>query len=158
SALLYSAYVRFFEVGVSGTKSSTQLAIRLLPVGMGLGAIGSLAIVALAPLAPQVLGQSYRGTDTALFILAPLPIVTLVQSLRLDVVISIGRTGLRTLAQLALPPLNILLCCLLVPTFGVEGAAWAALVARIILAAASWAIVAVLLQKEKALRAMMAPV
>ena len=150
NALLYSAYVRFYEVGVSGTRSSTRLAIRLLPIGMGLGAIGSLAIVALAPLAPHVLGASYRGTDMALFILAPLPMVTLVQSLGLDVIISIGRTGLRTLAQLALPPLNIFLCVLLVPAYGVEGASWAALIAQVTLAAASWGLILILLQKEKA--------
>jgi O-antigen/teichoic acid export membrane protein len=152
SALLYSAYVRFFEVGVSGAKSSAQFAVRLLPIGIGLGAIGSLVTVALAPLAPHVLGASYRGTDTALLILAPLPVVTVVQSLGLDVVISIGRTGLRTLAQLVLPPLNILLCCLLVPAHGVEGAAWAALLARVVMAAASWGIVMMLLQKESAAR------
>jgi Na+-driven multidrug efflux pump len=75
-----------------------------------------------------------------------------VQSLGLDVVISIGRTGLRTLAQLVLPPLNILLCCLLVPAHGVEGAAWAALLARVVMAAASWGIVMMLLQKESAAR------
>jgi O-antigen/teichoic acid export membrane protein len=124
----------------------------LLPIGIGLGAIGSLVTVALAPLAPHVLGASYRGTDTALLILAPLPVVTVVQSLGLDVVISIGRTGLRTLAQLVLPPLNILLCCLLVPAHGVEGAAWAALLARVVMAAASWGIVMMLLQKESAAR------
>ena len=104
----------------------------------------------MAPFAPRVLGSSYIGTDTALFILAPLPMVSLIQSLGLDIVISIGRTGLRTLAQLAMPPINILLCCLLVPSYGATGAALAAVATRVILAIAAWAIVAVLLRRETA--------
>ena len=150
SALLYSAYVRFYEVGVSGPRSSARLAVRLLPIGIALGAVGAIAILLLAPFAPRVLGSSYIGTDTALFILAPLPIVSLIQSLGLDIVISIGRTGLRTLAQLAMPPINILLCCLLVPSYGATGAALAAVATRVILAIAAWAIVAVLLRREAA--------
>jgi O-antigen/teichoic acid export membrane protein len=150
SALLYSAYVRFYEVGVSGPRSSARLAVRLLPIGIALGAVGAIAILLLAPFAPHVLGSSYIGTDTALFILAPLPILSLIQSLGLDIVISIGRTGLRTLAQLAMPPINILLCCLLVPSHGATGAALAAVATRVILAIAAWVIVAVLVRRETA--------
>ena len=74
SALLYSAYVRFFQVGVAGPRASARLAVRLLPVGVGLGALGTVAILVLAPLAPRVLGHSYIGTDAALLLLAPLPV------------------------------------------------------------------------------------
>ena len=148
SALLYSAYVRFFEVGASGPRSSARLAIRLLPVGVALGALGGTAILLLAPLAPRVLGHSYIGTGTALLILAPLPLFSLVQSLGLDIVVSIGRTGLRTLAQLAMPPINILLCLLLVPPYGAGGAALAAVLTRLILALAAWAIVGLLVRRE----------
>jgi len=148
SALLYSTYVRFFEAGVSGARSSTRLAIRFLPVGMALGAVGGIVILLLAPLAPRVLGRSYIGTDTALLILAPLPLFGLVQSLGLDIIVSIGRTGLRTLAQLAMPPINILLCVLLVPAHGAAGAALAAVLTRLVLALAAWGIVARLVRRE----------
>src|SRR5206468_357413 len=118
SALLYSAYVRFFQVGLSGARASTSLAIRLLPLGISLGAIGTIATLVLAPLAPYVLGRSYIGTDSSLMLLAPLPIVRAVYSLGLDVLVSVGRTGMRTVAQIAMPPVNILLCWLLVPSHG----------------------------------------
>jgi O-antigen/teichoic acid export membrane protein len=150
SALLYSAYVRFFQVGVSGPRSSARLAIRLLPLGIAMGAVGGIALLLLAPFAPRVLGRSYIGTDSALLILAALPSFSVVQSLGLDVVVSVGRTGLRTLAQLAMPPINILLCCLLVPSHGVAGAAWAALLTRLILAVAAWTIVALLVRRQTA--------
>ena len=62
--------------------------------------------------------------------------------------VSIGRTGLRTLAQLAMPPINILLCLLLVPPYGAGGAALAAVLTRLILALAAWAIVGLLVRRE----------
>ena len=137
SALLYSAYVRFFQVGVAGPRASARLAVRLLPVGVGLGALGTVAILVLAPLAPRVLGHSYIGTDAALLLLAPLPVFRAVYSLGLDVLVSTGHTGLRTVAQIAMPPVNILLCCLLVPSHGVIGAAIAALLTHVSLAIGS---------------------
>jgi len=148
SALLYSAYVRFFQVGVAGPRASARLAVRLLPVGVGLGALGTVAILVLAPLAPRVLGHSYIGTDAALLLLAPLPVFRAVYSLGLDVLVSTGHTGLRTVAQIAMPPVNILLCCLLVPSHGVIGAAIAALLTHVSLAIAVWMIVGALVRQQ----------
>src|SRR5262249_48381692 len=92
NALLYSAYVRFFQVGLAGPRGSARLAVQLLPAGIALGVLGALGILVLAPLAPRLLGHSYAGTDSTLMILAPLPLLMLVQSLGLDVVVSVGRT------------------------------------------------------------------
>jgi O-antigen/teichoic acid export membrane protein len=148
SALLFSAYVRFFQVGVAGPRASAKLAVRLLPVGVGLGALGTVAILVLAPLAPRVLGHSYIGTGAALLLLAPLPILRAVYSLGLDVLVSTGHTGLRTVAQIAMPPVNILLCCLLVPSHGVTGAAVAALLTHVSVAMGTWTIVGALVRQQ----------
>jgi O-antigen/teichoic acid export membrane protein len=148
TALLFSAYVRFFQVGVAGTRASVRLAVRLLPVGVGLGAVGTAATLVLAPLAPRVLGPTYIGTDEALLLLAPMPMLRAVYSLGLDVLVSSGHTGLRTAAQIAMPPLNILLCCLLVPSHGAVGAALAALLTHVSLAVATWAIVGALVRHQ----------
>ena len=148
NALLYSAYVRFFEVGASGARNSTRLAIGLLPIGAALGILAGAGMLLLAPLAPRILGHSYAGTDTAVIMLAPLPLLSLVQSLGLDVVVSVGRTSLRTLAQFAMPPINVLLCVLLVPSHGATGAAISAVLSRAIVAVAAWAIVAFLVIRQ----------
>jgi O-antigen/teichoic acid export membrane protein len=148
SALLFSAYVRFFQVGVAGSRASARLAVSLLPVGIGLGALGTVATLVLAPLAPRVLGASYAGTYGALLLLAPLPIFRAIQSLALDVLVSSGHTGLRTVAQIAMPPVNILLCFLLVPSHGAMGAALAALLTHVSLAMAAWTIVGALVRQE----------
>jgi O-antigen/teichoic acid export membrane protein len=148
NALLYSAYVRFFQIGVAGPRASARLAVRLLPVGVGLGALGTVATLVLAPLAPRVLGHSYIGTDAALPLLAPLTVFRAVYSLGLDVLVSTGHTGLRTVAQIAMPPVNILLCCLLVPSHGVTGAAVAALLTHVSLAMGTWTIVGALVRQQ----------
>ena len=150
NALLFSAYVKFFQVGVSGPRNSARLAVRLLPAGMALGIVGAVGTLVMAPLAPRILGHSYMGTDVTLMILAPLPVLRAILSLGLDVLVSTGRTGLRTLAQIAMPLVNILLCVLLVPAHGAAGAALAALLAHAGLTVGSWVIVAMLVRQQAA--------
>ena len=150
NALLFSAYVKFFQVGVSGPRNSARLAVRLLPAGMALGVVGAVGTLVMAPLAPRILGHSYMGTDVTLMILAPLPVLRAILSLGLDVLVSTGRTGLRTLAQIAMPLVNILLCVLLVPAHGAAGAALAALLAHAGLTVGSWVIVAMLVRQQAA--------
>ena len=82
--------------------------------------------------------------------LSPLPIFRAVYSLGLDVLISTGHTGQRTIAQIAMPPVNILLSCLLVPSYGVIGAAIAALLTHLSLAMATWALVGAVVRQQSA--------
>ena len=147
-SMLYSAYVRFFQLGVQGPRSSARLAVRLLPLGIGLGMLGAGATAVMAPLAPRILGHSYLGTDAALLLLAPLPVFYAIYCLGLDVLVSSGHTALRTLAQIMMPPLNILLCWLLVPAAGVRGAALAALLSYASLAVVAWLMVAWLVKRQ----------
>jgi O-antigen/teichoic acid export membrane protein len=137
-ALMYSTYAKFFQVGAAGPKASLTLAVRLLPVGIGLGAIGSLGVAVVAPFAPQVLGHSYAGTQTVMLLLVPLPVLVAIYYLGADVLISSGYAVIRTLAQIAMPPVNIAFCAMLVPTHGAEGAALAALLTNSVLAVAVW--------------------
>jgi len=142
-ALLYSTYPNFFRAGVAGPRHSFRLAIRLLPAGIGLGALGSIIIMAMAPLAPHLLGNSYVGTQTALLILAPLPIFYVIYTLGADVLVSSGHTSMRTLIQLAMPAVNILLCWIIVPRYGAIGAAAASVASHALLAAITWLIVGI---------------
>jgi len=149
-SMLYSAYVKFFQLGTQGPRSSAQLAVRLLPLGIGLGILGAGATALMAPLAPRILGHAYIGTDSALLLLAPVPIFYAVYCLGLDVLVSTGHTGLRTLAQITMPPINILLCWLLVPAEGARGAALAALLTHASLAVIAWLMVGWLVRRQAA--------
>jgi len=147
-SMLYSAYVRFFQLGTQGPRSSAQLAVRLLPLGVGLGILGAGATALMAPLAPRILGHAYIGTDSALLLLAPVPIFYAVYCLGLDVLVSTGHAALRTLAQITMPPINILLCWLLVPAEGARGAALAALLTHASLAVIAWLMVGWLVRRQ----------
>jgi O-antigen/teichoic acid export membrane protein len=137
-ALMYSTYAKFFQVGAAGPMASLKLAIRLLPIGISLGAIGSLGIVVVAPFAPRILGHSYAGTEAIMLTLVPLPVLVAIYYLGADVLVSSGHAAMRTLTQIAMPPVNITLCAILVPTHGAQGAAVAALLTNAVLAAAAW--------------------
>ena len=149
SALLYSAYVRFFQAGVAGPRASARLAVRLLPVGVGLGRSRhsrdpGLGSSRPARPRPQLHRHRCRPPATG----APTRIFAPSIALGLDVLVSTGHTGLRTVAQIAMPPVNILLCCLLVPSHGVSGAAVAALLTHVSLAMATWTIVGALVRQQ----------
>jgi O-antigen/teichoic acid export membrane protein len=94
-------------------------------------------------LAPHLLGNSYVGTQTALLILAPLPIFYVIYTLGADVLVSSGHTSMRTLIQLAMPAVNILLCWIIVPRYGAIGAAGASVASHALLAATTWSIVGI---------------
>jgi O-antigen/teichoic acid export membrane protein len=149
-ALMYSTYARFFEVGIDGPQASLKLAIRMLPVGVGLGAIGSVGIVVVAPFAPWLLGHSYAGTEEIMLTLCPVPILLAFYSLAGDVLVSSGYAIMRTLTQIAMPFLNIVLCALLVPPYGAHGAAIAALSASATLAAAAWLVAVTVSRRAQA--------
>jgi O-antigen/teichoic acid export membrane protein len=149
-ALMYSTYAKFFQVGAAGPTASLKLAVRLLPIGIGLGAIGSLGIVLIAPFAPRILGHSYAGTETIMLILVPLPVLVAIYYLGADVLISSGHAAMRTLTQIVMPPVNIALCAILVPAHGADGAALAALLTNAILAAAAWLVAAVVSRRAAA--------
>ena len=137
-ALVFSTYARFFQAGASGPRESLKLALKMLPLGIALGAVGSLGIALMAPLAPHLLGHSYIGAGSVLLILTPLPILYAFYYLGADVLVSSGHTGLRTIVQIAMVPINIALCGALVPGHGAAGAAFAAVLTNLLVAAAAW--------------------
>jgi O-antigen/teichoic acid export membrane protein len=140
-ALIFSTYARFFQAGAEGPRASARLAVKMLPVGVGLGAIGSLGILVVAPIAPWLLGHSYAGTGAIMSLLSPLPVLYAFYYLGADVLVSSGHTALRTLVQIVMPPINVVLCGIFVPAYGATGAAIAAVLTGSIVACAAWAAV-----------------
>jgi O-antigen/teichoic acid export membrane protein len=67
--------------------------------------------------------------------------------------VSCGRTFVRTAIQLAMPVISIGLCFILVPRFGAMGAALATLTSHGVLAAASWAAAAIVVRSTPAVGA-----
>lgn len=140
-ALMYSTYARFFELGAAGTHKSVKLALRVLPVAVTLGFVGSLGVLIVAPVAPDLLGHGYVGAGKTMAVLAGLPVFCALYYLAGDVLVTSHHVGLRTLLQCTVPPLNIVLCALLVPRYGAIGAAVASELSYAVFAAAAWCLV-----------------
>jgi O-antigen/teichoic acid export membrane protein len=139
-ALMYSTYAKFFELGAAGAHKSLKLAVRMLPVGVALGFVGTLGVLIVAPVTPELLGHGYVGASKTMAVLAGLPVFFALYSLAADVLVSSHHVGLRTLLQCIAPPLDVALCALLVPRYGAVGAAAASILSYVAMGAAAWSL------------------
>ena len=137
-ALMYSTYVRFFQRGALGTRGSFDFALRLLPVGLALGAAAGIGVAISSTVATLVIGHNYAGVGPVLLLLSPLPLLYALYYIGADAMISGGHIGYRTLIQLLLPLVDVALCALLVPRYGAAGAAVAADCTHLVLVVILW--------------------
>ena len=151
-ALLTVTYPSFFRAGRVGIQGSSAYARRLLVPAVLYGLVAGIAIYALAPLAPILLGEDYGDSVEALRWLAPLPVLAALGYLPADALTGADAQGLRTLLQVAAAALNVVLCALLIPAHSWRGAAWATLVTLSVLALSLWLATAYL-QRGQSLRA-----
>lgn len=105
-------------------------------VSIAIAAIAIGAPCALAVLAPSDYDVSGLGSVSALVALSTLPYFWV--SLNSTVLIWSGRTSVFALATPVSVGFNLLLCALLIPPLGLEGAALATLAGYLLLAALTW--------------------
>lgn len=140
-SMLYAAYSRFFQHGARGIQATVGFAARLLRVGVAYSVVSGLGILITAPLLPVVLGSDYRETGEALRWLAVLPLLKTIHYFGADALTGAGYQAYRTLIQVIVAGVNILLCLWLLPTFSWRGAAWASLASDGLMAIGVWGIV-----------------
>jgi O-antigen/teichoic acid export membrane protein len=149
AGLLSATYARFFKRGESGIHGSRRFAVELLPAAALYGLGAGVALYAIAPVLPHVLGGDYANAVGTLRWLAPLPLVQALYYLAGDALTGAGYQRTRTAIQVAAAGINILLCLWLIPAHSWRGAAWATLVSLGLLAAALWTAVGLIaIRKE----------
>ena len=146
-AMMYSTYVRFFQHGAQGTRGSLAFARRLIPAGFALGIVAGIGVGIGSLLAPWILGPNYAGMPVVLLLLAPLPMLYAFYYIGADALISGGHGGFRTLFQLVLPLLDVALCIILVPRYGANGAAIAAVLTHVVLVIAVWTAAVIIVKR-----------
>lgn len=146
-ALLYASYPRFFQEGARGTRATHRFALRLLPVGLGVGVIGGLFLLGVAPFLPKLLGEEYAHAAEILPFLAPIILLRTLHYLAADGLTGAGYQGLRSGVQIGVAVFNLGLNLWLIPLWGVWGAVWSSLVSNGFLAIALWLALAVLRRK-----------
>ena len=148
-SLVYASYPRFFAHGGSGVGRAAGLARSLMPVVATYSVVAGIALFALAPVVPLVLGPSFAGAAEVLRWLALLPLLRAAHCFAADALTGSGHQGARTAAQVGVAALNVLLNLLLIPAYSWRGAAWASLASDGALALSLWLMLVVLERRAR---------
>ncbi len=143
-SLVFAAYPRFFARGATGVGAAAGFARALVPAAAAYGLLAGVALFALAPLVPVVLGDSFTGVVGAIRWLAILPLFRAMHYFAADALTGAGHQELRTAGQIGVAVLNIALNLVLIPAYSWLGAAWASIASDGALAVSLWAILIVL--------------
>jgi O-antigen/teichoic acid export membrane protein len=96
-AILRLSYPNFFRAGADGISYSARYAMTVLPAALGATALTALALVAVAPLLPLLVGPEFEPSVQFLIYLAPtLPLFAL-NSTMADTLSGAGHLSLRLL-------------------------------------------------------------
>lgn len=148
-SLLYASYARFFQDGQKGLQGSLALAKRLVPLAGVYGAVSGVALLLFAPLVAVILGDEYRTAIEAIRLLALVPLMQAFHYFAADALTGAGYQGTRTMFQVGVAGLNILLNLALVGRYSWRGAAWATLGSECALAIGLWLIVLYIKARER---------
>jgi O-antigen/teichoic acid export membrane protein len=140
-ALFYATYPRFFEHGRSGIHGAIAFSRKLLPLACGYGLITAIVLFLGGPLLPRILGPGYAASATVLAILAILPLLRILHSFAADTLTGAGHQASRSVAQLGVCVLNVLLNLWLIPVGGWRAAAWISVGSDGLLVVALWTLV-----------------
>lgn len=148
-AISSAAYPLYFREGEAGLSSALKLTKKIFPAVVGLGIIGAVAAVLLAPLAPLLLGPDYVDSVSFVKLLAPLIILRGMTFLAADTLTGCGQQGYRTAAQIAVAIFNVGLNLFLIPTLGILGAVISTLACEFLLASTLWVRIGGVRRKER---------
>jgi len=143
-ALLAAAYPSFFRHGEDGIGGSLRFARRLLPRPVLYSAAVAAAMALGAPLVPLTLGVQYGCTSEALRWLSLLPVLKTFHYFAADTLTGAGHQALRTLVQVLVAGLNVLVNLWIIPAYSWRGAAWSSLASDGLLALVLWSCALVL--------------
>jgi O-antigen/teichoic acid export membrane protein len=140
-SLLGATYTRFFQHGVHGIRATARFARQLLGLAAGYGLVASAALYFLAPAVTAILGDEYREGIAAIRWLAVLPLLKAVHYFGADALTGAGYQGVRTVVQVSIALVNVLLNLWLIPHYSWRGAAVATIASDGLMAAVIWATV-----------------
>ncbi|MDE1985079.1 MAG: oligosaccharide flippase family protein [Alphaproteobacteria bacterium] len=140
-ALMYAAYARFFRHGRRGIRRSSDFALRLLPFGLAYGLMAGVGIELFSFVLPKILGRQYAESAEMLRIFGILPTLHAAYNIGGDALTVSGHQSSRTRVQACSAGLMIVLCFVLIPRYGVFGAAIANMFCHGVMAAAMWTVV-----------------
>jgi O-antigen/teichoic acid export membrane protein len=124
---------------------------RLLSPSAGYSLLAFLCLFFCAPIVQYILGSQYARTVEAIRWLALLPLLKTIHYFVADSLTGAGYQGLRTLVQICVAVVNVLLNLWLIPNHSWRGAAWSSLASDGLLAVSLWCCAALLLHRNRPL-------
>jgi len=132
-AVMQAMLPRYFKAGAQGgVAASAAFGRRLLPPLAAYGVFAAFALVAGAFLLPTLLGEEYARSASILMLLAPLPLIRLVQSVTGDALTGAGHQGTRTACGAIAATTNVALNLVLIPPLGLAGVLSALLITQVL--------------------------
>lgn len=148
SALLASAYARFFVHGRQGVRGSLSLTKQLMPVALSYAVLAGALIYFCAPLLPWLLGSDYTQTASAARWLAVVPLLMTLHQFAAYSLTGAGKQPVRAGCEVGIALINVLLNIVLIPFFGWRGSAVAIIVSNVLLASVLWSVIGVLHRRQ----------
>lgn len=141
-ALIAAAYPDMMRAGAGGLRPVLAVVRRSVAVPAAAYCLaGTAAMAAGAGLVPALLGHSYAGSVSALRLLSALLLLKGLHYIAGDALTTANEQGRRTIAQVSIAVLNVVLCFLLIPRGGWHGAVVASLTCDGLLATCLWFII-----------------
>jgi len=137
-AMLFAAYPEFFRLGVAGPSVTKKYAYKLIKRSAPYGAVISGSLFLGAPLIPHVLGKNYMAVVEAVRWLAIIPLLRCIHVFLADGLTGAGFQGSRTLVQIGVGALNVILNIFFIRHWSWRGAAWSSIICDSLLAVCLW--------------------
>ena len=147
-AMLSAAYPEFFRLGVGGPAATKKYAYRLIRRSAPFGAVITVGLLLGAPIIPHVLGKNYLSAVEAVRWLAIIPLLRCVHIFLADGLTGAGYQGSRTMVQVGVGALNVLLNIYFIKNWAWRGAAWSSIICDAVLAISLWVLFQHLTSKE----------
>jgi O-antigen/teichoic acid export membrane protein len=140
-SVLQANYHRFFAYGSAGIAGTVLFARRLLFPFVVAGVLAGVLIWVMAPLAPSLLGAEFKDAANALRWMAVVPLLQALYYLAGDTLTGAGFQRARSVMQVSVAGLNVILNLYLIPRYSWRGAAVATIVCDTVLIVGLWAAV-----------------
>jgi O-antigen/teichoic acid export membrane protein len=127
SAVVHAAFPRFFRHGESGVSGGLRFAKLLIASSATYGLVATVVLYLGAPAVPLVLGKGFASAALALRWLSPLVLIRSIHYFLADALTGAGLQALRTVIQLLVVIINVVLNLWLIPAYSWSGAAWASI-------------------------------
>ena len=137
-SLASAAYPRFFKLGTEGIGSTSAFAYTQMRRATLYTALLVPALWCVAPLLPLILGPRYADTAVALRWLALIPFFRGLHTFLADSLSGAGLQRVRSVVQVSIAIVNVVLNLIVLPKYGWLGATWTSLASDGLLVACLW--------------------